>query len=632
MQAAAAPPPPPPLPIPVKSLCNEKCTVGCPILDSALNGGIPCGSITELFGECGSGKTQLALQLLLCAQLPISQGGLEASSMYIHSEGYFAYRRLRQLSQTFLSQSKAIQSELYYQCDGSQPEMDSPQKNCLNKSQYMCNQFTRAEPQLDYSGAQDKFGINPINGFIAANQPSGDGLIVGPFGGQSELVQLQADCYNGIQSEVLTNHYIDPQPELGKSLINQPNGLHSKLDDFLIRQLVPAYANLDNDRAQFPVNGGQPKLDHSSINQSCGAHTAGPDQPWMNGYTGSHIGAQLPIHQVFGSQSEVSYDEAEFELGKLPLNCRMVQSKRSITTTKDSINYEANYSSQQGLGKRKDDQSHNAGANEKRICCHNNLEGDQDIEFWGAINSTEWQALDSISKSHAPKPITDVTFNRNNSDSGMLNLDPCDNIFVQGVHTIEELLHFLDQTEVLLSRPLGMPVRLLIIDSVAALFRSDFDNTANDMVKRASLFFQLSSKLKYYAQKFKIAVVVTNQVVDFIDSEGSKGSMNNLQLGNFDSLVSSARRVLPALGLSWAHCINTRLFLSRMEESIYSLDSSCNSFNRTLTGNSSDTAMDACSITGNTRLRRKMQVVFAPHLPSISYDFVIERNGVKGIP
>ncbi|KAJ4958332.1 hypothetical protein NE237_025443 [Protea cynaroides] len=84
-------------------LLSQKCPTGCPIIDRVLSGGIPCNSITELVGESGCGKTQLCLQLLLSAQLPISHGGLRASSLFIHSEFPFPLRRLKQLSLSFCS-------------------------------------------------------------------------------------------------------------------------------------------------------------------------------------------------------------------------------------------------------------------------------------------------------------------------------------------------------------------------------------------------------------------------------------------------------------------------------------------------------------------------------------------------
>lgn len=51
-------------------------TTGCHQLDDFLGGGVPVRGITEVTGESGSGKTQLALQLALHAQLPLCSGGL----------------------------------------------------------------------------------------------------------------------------------------------------------------------------------------------------------------------------------------------------------------------------------------------------------------------------------------------------------------------------------------------------------------------------------------------------------------------------------------------------------------------------------------------------------------------------
>ena len=49
-------------------LSTPKLSIGCPILDHCLGGGIACNSITELVGESGYRKTQLCLQLTARAQ------------------------------------------------------------------------------------------------------------------------------------------------------------------------------------------------------------------------------------------------------------------------------------------------------------------------------------------------------------------------------------------------------------------------------------------------------------------------------------------------------------------------------------------------------------------------------------
>lgn len=158
-----------------------------------------------------------------------------------------------------------------------------------------------------------------------------------------------------------------------------------------------------------------------------------------------------------------------------------------------------------------------------------------------------------------------------------------------------------------------VPVRLIVIDSIAALFRSDFDNTPVELKKRSSLFFKISSKLKALAKRFNLAVLVTNQVVDLV---GPNDGINGLRIGNLGCLYASGRRICPALGLAWANCVNSRLFLSMNEEVIHEE-------NGQLNGESSDFV---CK-----QKRRKLYVVFAPHLAESSCEFVITREGLFGV-
>ncbi|CAB4273241.1 unnamed protein product [Prunus armeniaca] len=69
-------------------------------------------------------------------------------------------------------------------------------------------------------------------------------------------------------------------------------------------------------------------------------------------------------------------------------------------------------------------------------------------------------------------------------------------------------------------------------------------------------------KLKALANKFGVAMLLTNQIVDFI---GPDDGINGVRLGNLECLHTSGRRVSPALGLAWAHCVNSRVFLSTHE-------------------------------------------------------------------
>ncbi|XP_058511477.1 DNA repair protein XRCC3 [Ochotona princeps] len=76
---------------------HRRLSLGCPVLDSFLRGGLPLDGITELAGRSSAGKTQLALQLCLAVQFPQRYGGLEAGAVYICTEDTFPDRRLQQL-------------------------------------------------------------------------------------------------------------------------------------------------------------------------------------------------------------------------------------------------------------------------------------------------------------------------------------------------------------------------------------------------------------------------------------------------------------------------------------------------------------------------------------------------------
>ncbi|XP_007942810.1 DNA repair protein XRCC3 [Orycteropus afer afer] len=76
---------------------HQRLSLGCPVLDHLLRGGLPLDGITELAGHSSAGKTQLALQLCLAVQLPQQHGGLQAGAVYICTEDVFPDRRLQQL-------------------------------------------------------------------------------------------------------------------------------------------------------------------------------------------------------------------------------------------------------------------------------------------------------------------------------------------------------------------------------------------------------------------------------------------------------------------------------------------------------------------------------------------------------
>lgn len=68
-----------------------------PDFDDLLGGGVETQAITEVYGEFGSGKSQIVHQLAVNVQLPESIGGLNGSAIYIDTENTFRPERIEQM-------------------------------------------------------------------------------------------------------------------------------------------------------------------------------------------------------------------------------------------------------------------------------------------------------------------------------------------------------------------------------------------------------------------------------------------------------------------------------------------------------------------------------------------------------
>jgi RAD51-like protein 1 len=106
------------------------------------------------------------------------------------------------------------------------------------------------------------------------------------------------------------------------------------------------------------------------------------------------------------------------------------------------------------------------------------------------------------------------------------------------------------------------PVRLIIIDSIAAPLRRDFDmigstSSSNTAARRATAIFQIAKRLKQLAFDYQLAVAVINQVgaghiPDRIDDEHIQRN-NNLDINDGEFTAS--------LGTAWQYCVSTRIVL-----------------------------------------------------------------------
>lgn len=78
-----------------------KLTSGAKALDDLLGGGFETQAISELYGEFGSGKTQIAHQLAVNVQRPKKEGGLEGQVVMIDTENTFRPERILQMAAAY---------------------------------------------------------------------------------------------------------------------------------------------------------------------------------------------------------------------------------------------------------------------------------------------------------------------------------------------------------------------------------------------------------------------------------------------------------------------------------------------------------------------------------------------------
>jgi len=76
-----------------------RLATGSKAIDELLDGGLETQTITEFYGEYGSGKSQLCHQMCVNVQLPSERGGLNGGALYIDTENTFRTERIVQMSQ-----------------------------------------------------------------------------------------------------------------------------------------------------------------------------------------------------------------------------------------------------------------------------------------------------------------------------------------------------------------------------------------------------------------------------------------------------------------------------------------------------------------------------------------------------
>lgn len=88
-------------------------TSGSKTFDELLGGGFETQSIVELFGEFGSGKTQVAHQLCVAVQRAKDKGGMDSHAFYIDTENTFRPERIIQMSEAMEMDPDEVLSKIH---------------------------------------------------------------------------------------------------------------------------------------------------------------------------------------------------------------------------------------------------------------------------------------------------------------------------------------------------------------------------------------------------------------------------------------------------------------------------------------------------------------------------------------
>ena len=89
-------------------------TSGSKNLDELIGGGFETQAVMEVFGEFGSGKSQIAHHLAVSVQLPEEKGGMDACCVFIDTENTFRPERIVQIAEAHDLEPKEVLAKIHY--------------------------------------------------------------------------------------------------------------------------------------------------------------------------------------------------------------------------------------------------------------------------------------------------------------------------------------------------------------------------------------------------------------------------------------------------------------------------------------------------------------------------------------
>ena len=222
----------------------------------------------------------------------------------------------------------------------------------------------------------------------------------------------------------------------------------------------------------------------------------------------------------------------------------------------------------------------------------------------------------------------------------------------------------------------SLPIRLLVIDSIGALFRSSFETGYSGLTQRSRMLCLIADKLKLLAETQNMAIVVINQVTDVFQfsagpsvvlSRPDSPSPHNLppsssathdvsntipddapptqtsdqptmtykRQSRYFSGQSQSYSKEASLGLVWANAVNVRIMLSRTgrrrlldPDDLGRKRVRMAAYDREVQHEQGLVKEDTFEPT----LIRRMHLVFSPFARQDMLDYVILQSGIHSVP
>jgi len=181
-------------------------------------------------------------------------------------------------------------------------------------------------------------------------------------------------------------------------------------------------------------------------------------------------------------------------------------------------------------------------------------------------------------------------------------------------------------------------LKLLILDSLAGVFRMAGKTTSETLMERSRELNDISALLHHLASTYNLAIVVINDVTSVISrdgmlpsQQGERGDAESIYYGDQVRWFSRAGS-LPSeegfeasLGLVWANQVSVRIMMTRTGRRRFLSDNTPRSRGTGAGSGQGDTDEE------DATLIRRLSVVFSSFSEPSSIDFIVSEAGVISI-